>query len=284
MVGLGFLRTSLIFKLSATEYFGVSGGCSFDEHYSNCGYSVALGTNGFTWEQINTWEKPTMDPAVPTDISKWQEHVVLGEKSVEGLSSQDTCAALSDDMGYIDGIKLEGTVDTVGSKATVQRYGHRLEDWADKNIMKFDMDQYSNVWGLTGWGTAPLNRTRGSWQAEHEPVGYSQQTNGSDPPFIATHCIALSIPCPILVSSTKATKSAGLEHLPCKKRLRSYWGLFSLGQGRFWGDLAVAPKYLQGGYQEYQVRIFTAASVWRMRDKGCKLKREVLDLNIRKNS
>ncbi|XP_031982543.1 receptor-type tyrosine-protein phosphatase T isoform X9 [Corvus moneduloides] len=42
------------------------GGCSFDEHYSNCGYSVALGTNGFTWEQINTWEKPTMDPAVPT--------------------------------------------------------------------------------------------------------------------------------------------------------------------------------------------------------------------------
>uniref|UniRef100_A0A8C5TT84 protein-tyrosine-phosphatase n=1 Tax=Malurus cyaneus samueli TaxID=2593467 RepID=A0A8C5TT84_9PASS len=25
-----------------------------------------MGTNGFTWEQINTWEKPTMDPAVPT--------------------------------------------------------------------------------------------------------------------------------------------------------------------------------------------------------------------------
>ncbi|XP_068768508.1 receptor-type tyrosine-protein phosphatase T isoform X12 [Struthio camelus] len=45
---------------------GFAGGCSFDEHYSNCGYSVALGTNGFTWEQINTWEKPTMDPAVPT--------------------------------------------------------------------------------------------------------------------------------------------------------------------------------------------------------------------------
>jgi len=41
-------------------------GCSFDEHYGNCGYSVALGTNGFTWEQINTWEKPMLDPAVPT--------------------------------------------------------------------------------------------------------------------------------------------------------------------------------------------------------------------------
>uniref|UniRef100_A0A8C4PCP5 protein-tyrosine-phosphatase n=1 Tax=Dromaius novaehollandiae TaxID=8790 RepID=A0A8C4PCP5_DRONO len=44
----------------------MNSGCSFDEHYNNCGYSVALGTNGFTWEQINTWEKPTMDPAVPT--------------------------------------------------------------------------------------------------------------------------------------------------------------------------------------------------------------------------
>ncbi|KAM7326942.1 hypothetical protein ACRRTK_013309 [Alexandromys fortis] len=43
------------------------GGCSFDEHYSNCGYSVALGTNGFTWEQINTWEKPMLDPTVPTE-------------------------------------------------------------------------------------------------------------------------------------------------------------------------------------------------------------------------
>uniref|UniRef100_A0A8C8BL09 protein-tyrosine-phosphatase n=1 Tax=Otus sunia TaxID=257818 RepID=A0A8C8BL09_9STRI len=52
--------------LECILFFLFLGGCSFDEHYSNCGYSVALGTNGFTWEQINTWEKPTMDPAVPT--------------------------------------------------------------------------------------------------------------------------------------------------------------------------------------------------------------------------
>uniref|UniRef100_A0AAX7UMH8 protein-tyrosine-phosphatase n=1 Tax=Astatotilapia calliptera TaxID=8154 RepID=A0AAX7UMH8_ASTCA len=32
----------------------------------SCGYSVSLGTNGFTWEQVNSWEKPTMDPALPT--------------------------------------------------------------------------------------------------------------------------------------------------------------------------------------------------------------------------
>lgn len=42
------------------------GSCSFEEHYSSCGYSVALGTTGFAWEQVNTWEKPSMDAAVPT--------------------------------------------------------------------------------------------------------------------------------------------------------------------------------------------------------------------------
>ncbi|XP_069571434.1 receptor-type tyrosine-protein phosphatase T isoform X12 [Brachyistius frenatus] len=42
------------------------GGCTFEESYSSCGYSVSLGTNGFTWEQVNSWEKPTMDPALPT--------------------------------------------------------------------------------------------------------------------------------------------------------------------------------------------------------------------------
>ncbi|XP_058634876.1 receptor-type tyrosine-protein phosphatase T isoform X12 [Onychostoma macrolepis] len=44
----------------------LQGSCSFEEHYSNCGYSVALGTNGFAWEQVNTWERPSMDAAVPT--------------------------------------------------------------------------------------------------------------------------------------------------------------------------------------------------------------------------
>lgn len=70
----------------------------------------------------------------------------------------------------------------------------------------------------------------------------------------------------------KATKSVRLEHLPCEKRLRSYQGLFDLEQGRLRGDLAVVPKYLQGGYQEDQVRIFTGPSVWRLRDNGYNLK------------
>lgn len=66
------------------SFFLLLGGCSFDEHYSNCGYSVALGTNGFTWEQINTWEKPTMDPAVPTGKEPHQQWwgAILGENQM----------------------------------------------------------------------------------------------------------------------------------------------------------------------------------------------------------
>uniref|UniRef100_A0A2K6E5H2 protein-tyrosine-phosphatase n=1 Tax=Macaca nemestrina TaxID=9545 RepID=A0A2K6E5H2_MACNE len=68
---LAALALSLLLRLQLPPLPGAraqsaAGGCSFDEHYSNCGYSVALGTNGFTWEQINTWEKPMLDQAVPT--------------------------------------------------------------------------------------------------------------------------------------------------------------------------------------------------------------------------
>ncbi|CAL8337692.1 unnamed protein product [Lota lota] len=55
---------SVVLEFTHGQFF--PGGCSFEESYSSCGYSVSLGTNGFTWEQVNTWEKPTMDPALPT--------------------------------------------------------------------------------------------------------------------------------------------------------------------------------------------------------------------------
>ncbi|XP_049724664.1 receptor-type tyrosine-protein phosphatase T isoform X2 [Elephas maximus indicus] len=69
MASLAALALCLLLRLQplpGARGQSAAGGCSFDEHYSNCGYSVALGTNGFTWEQINTWEKPMLDPAVPT--------------------------------------------------------------------------------------------------------------------------------------------------------------------------------------------------------------------------
>uniref|UniRef100_A0A3B3RQB3 protein-tyrosine-phosphatase n=1 Tax=Paramormyrops kingsleyae TaxID=1676925 RepID=A0A3B3RQB3_9TELE len=44
----------------------LAGSCSFEEHYNSCGFSVALGTSGFAWEQVNTWEKPTTEAVLPT--------------------------------------------------------------------------------------------------------------------------------------------------------------------------------------------------------------------------
>ncbi|KAK9529747.1 hypothetical protein VZT92_013822 [Zoarces viviparus] len=58
------LHFVLLLGFTAGQLF--PGGCTFEESYSSCGYSVSLGTNGFTWEQVNSWEKATMDPALPT--------------------------------------------------------------------------------------------------------------------------------------------------------------------------------------------------------------------------
>ncbi|XP_041080340.1 receptor-type tyrosine-protein phosphatase T isoform X7 [Polyodon spathula] len=55
-----------LMKQTETYRHRLKRSCSFEEHYSGCGYSVALGTNGFAWEQVNTWEKPSTDAAVPT--------------------------------------------------------------------------------------------------------------------------------------------------------------------------------------------------------------------------
>ncbi|XP_031423826.1 receptor-type tyrosine-protein phosphatase T isoform X8 [Clupea harengus] len=53
-----------VLELTCGQFF--PGSCTFEEHYSSCGYSVALGTTGFAWEQVNTWEKPSMDASIPT--------------------------------------------------------------------------------------------------------------------------------------------------------------------------------------------------------------------------
>ncbi|XP_077434565.1 receptor-type tyrosine-protein phosphatase T isoform X12 [Vanacampus margaritifer] len=44
----------LFFYLALVGFAGAqffSGGCTFEDSYSSCGYSVSLGTSGFTWEQ-----------------------------------------------------------------------------------------------------------------------------------------------------------------------------------------------------------------------------------------
>ncbi|KAF0034379.1 hypothetical protein F2P81_012137 [Scophthalmus maximus] len=93
----------------------LSGGCTFEESYSGCGYSVSLGTNGFTWEQVNSWEKPTMDPALPT--------VAIAITAYEPSSSQTTyrlhAALTAIDLIKQDGNKLSEILLNRGSRGDV---------------------------------------------------------------------------------------------------------------------------------------------------------------------
>ena len=72
----------------------------------------------------------------------------------------------------------------------------------------------------------------------------------------------------------------GLEHLPCKDRLRKP-GLFSLEKRKLWADLVAAFQYLKGAYKQEGSQLFERVDNGRTRGNDFKLKEGRFRLDVR---
>ena len=66
-------------------------------------------------------------------------------------------------MKFANDTKLRGEVDTVGERATLQKDLDRLEEWANKNLMKCNMEK-CKVLQLGKHNTGVQDRLGSTWQ------------------------------------------------------------------------------------------------------------------------
>ena len=75
-------------------------------------------------------------------------------------------------MTFADDTKLSGEVDTLEGRATLQEDLHRLEEWAKKNLLKFNKDKCKVLHlGKHNPGAQTRNHLAGEQLCGEEPGG-----------------------------------------------------------------------------------------------------------------
>ncbi|CAM5096048.1 unnamed protein product [Natator depressus] len=220
---------------------------------------------------------------------------------------------------FADDTKLGGEVDTQEGRDRIQRDLDKLEDWAKRNLMRFNKDKWKKPMHRYRLGTKWLSSSSAEKDlgvTVDEKLDMSQQCAlvANDNGILG--CISrgiASISRDVIVPlystlvrphleycvqfwaphykkdveklervQRRATKMIrGLEHMTYEERLREL-GMFSLRKRRMRGDLIAAFNYLKGGgSKEDGSRLFSVVADDTTRSNGLKLQWGRFRLDIR---